>query len=810
MAARVQFENELRQKLAQKSTAHVSEETVLVRAFKYFDLDNSEAVDFEEWKKALEKIGMVLPSDKIMEGFYQYYDTDHSGSLDYKEFAASITGQNESKSPTKTGAAPASAGRREGEEAVLKLRERLAARGGRGIIGLARQFKIMDDDNSKELDMQEFTKALRDYRVDLTNPDIQALFKYVDRNRSGAIDYDEFLRAVMGPMNNARKALVAKAFDKLDADGSGVLDITDVKKFYNAKGHPDVKSGKKTEDEVLGEFLETFEMHHNLGGGRNDRSVTREEFDEYYNNISMSIDNDQYFELMMNNAWKLTEAPAYTKNKAWRGEEDSKRAPASRQGGRPQPAENAAPAVPRGAEDIFDRFRSKLAARGARGIIGIQRQFKIMDDDNSHSLSLSEFKKGCKDFRVELSDQDMAKLFNAIDRDRSGVVDYDELIRAIRGPMNEGRKRIVKQAWNKLDRDGSGIIDINDLRGVYDAKGHPDVRSGKKTEDEILGEFLETFETHHNMSDLSQRDRKVSMEEFEEYYNNVSASIDDDRYFDLMMTNAWKLGEQAPKQAAWRGDTDVGPGRGRGGPRRPDSSSGGPKAGSRSGNAPEKQVVAGGPVEALLDLLREKLASRGARGFIGMSRQFKIMDDDGSKCLNMAEFVKAVRDFRVNLTEQDSRRLFAHMDADHSGEIDYEEFVHRVRGPMNNARKQLVTQAFNKLDKNGNGVVELEDIKGVYNASKHPDVRAGKKTEDDILCEFLDTFETHHALYKENTRDFRVTLDEFMEYYAHVSASIDDDRYFDLMMKNSWNFEGKTYQKGWADDGTSPAKKSRK
>ena len=33
--------------------------------------------------------------------------------------------------------------------------------------------------------------------------------------------------------------------------------------------------------------------------------------------------------------------------------------------------------------------------------------------------------------------------------------------------------------------------------GVYTAKMHPDVRSGKKTEDEVLGEFLDTFEVHH-------------------------------------------------------------------------------------------------------------------------------------------------------------------------------------------------------------------------------------------------------------------------------------------------------------------------
>lgn len=39
-----------------------------------------------------------------------------------------------------------------------------------------------------------------------------------------------------------------------------------------------------------------------------DHIVTLEEFEEYYNNISSSIDNDQYFELMINNAWKLNES----------------------------------------------------------------------------------------------------------------------------------------------------------------------------------------------------------------------------------------------------------------------------------------------------------------------------------------------------------------------------------------------------------------------------------------------------------------------------------------------------------------------
>jgi len=53
-----------------------------------------------------------------------------------------------------------------------------------------------------------------------------------------------------------------KAFAIMDCDKSGVIDIEDIRQKYNAKMHPDVKSGKKTEDEILFEFLDTFEQHH--------------------------------------------------------------------------------------------------------------------------------------------------------------------------------------------------------------------------------------------------------------------------------------------------------------------------------------------------------------------------------------------------------------------------------------------------------------------------------------------------------------------------------------------------------------------
>jgi Ca2+-binding EF-hand superfamily protein len=122
-----------------------------------------------------------------------------------------------------------------------------------------------------------------------------------------------------------------------------------------------------------------------------------------------------------------------------------------------------------------------------------------MDDDNSRSLSINEYKKACRDYRFDLSDTEIEKAFVAFDRNGDGSIDYDEFLRSVRGSMNNFRKKFVDQAFNKMDKDGNGYLDINDIKGVYNARFHPEVKAGKKTEDEVLLEFLETFEAHHNL-----------------------------------------------------------------------------------------------------------------------------------------------------------------------------------------------------------------------------------------------------------------------------------------------------------------------
>jgi Ca2+-binding EF-hand superfamily protein len=188
--------------------------------------------------------------------------------------------------------------------------------------------------------------------------------------------------------------------------------------------------------------------------------------------------------------------------------------------------------------------------------MGLSKKFKIADDNGNGTLDVQEFNKAMHDFRMGLNPAQCKIAFGVFDRDGSGEITYDEFLRSIRGRMNPTREALARKAFKIMDKDGSGKLDMNDIRGVYDAKNHPDVKSGKKTEDEILGEFLDTFEAHYadQKGHEDSRDGVITMDEWLEYYNNVSMSVDTDDYFTAMMTSAWNLDGKRVTKKGWGGE----------------------------------------------------------------------------------------------------------------------------------------------------------------------------------------------------------------------------------------------------------------
>jgi len=188
--------------------------------FKYFDIYDRGTVTFPDFLRTIEKIGLYYPPSDL-QPLFEAYDTDQSGSLDYKEFSAILFGNRETLKGQQVKRLPQTPANSQ-EYVSISLtnlfyslsnlldafRKKVTQRGARGLIGLARMFRIMDDDNSKTLSRAEFEKACRDFKTEMSSEDIGNIFAAFDVNRDGQIQYEEFVRVIRGEMSQYRMQLV--------------------------------------------------------------------------------------------------------------------------------------------------------------------------------------------------------------------------------------------------------------------------------------------------------------------------------------------------------------------------------------------------------------------------------------------------------------------------------------------------------------------------------------------------------------------------------------------------------------------------
>ena len=295
---------------------------------------------------------------------------------------------------------------------------------------------------------------------------------------------------------------------------------------------------------------------------------------------------------------------------------------------------------PQHVEMVLESLRVALRRRGAEGIQGLARNFKICDTNRSGKLDTDEVRKCLRLCQIQLEEDDFEALLAHLDSDNDREVDYDEFLKAVRGRMPASRRKLVVSVFGAIDANGKqdGNLDIEDIKGAFDAKMHPEVKAGKRSESSVLTEMLTNFEGKRG-----NRDGTVTLEEWVAYYEELSASIEHDDHFTLMVTGAW--------------------------------SNLFPPMGGLALPVPKATV------DQLEKVLKEAIRTRstGTSETKAVEKVFRDFDADNSRCVSFDEFCKAMERFGLSAggscTTESILALFERYDPDGSGELSYDEFV---------------------------------------------------------------------------------------------------------------------------------------
>ena len=180
--------------------------------------------------------------------------------------------------------------------------------------------------------------------------------------------------------------------------------------------------------------------------------------------------------------------------------------------------------------------------------------------------------------------------------------------------------------------------------------------------------------------------------------------------------------------------------------------------------------------------------TKGSHFIFSFQRRLSLYDFTHSSMISLDNFLYISSSFNFNLTPEELELIFNFFDKEKKGSINYNNLIQAIIGQITPNRENVIKNIFESFNKDNNGNVSLNELKTLFNASKHPDVINQKRSRGEIYGEFLDNIETYKE-YLENMRGIytsNLSLEDFINFYQIIGVDIEDDKIFEFMINNCW------------------------
>jgi hypothetical protein len=162
---------------------------------------------------------------------------------------------------------------------------------------------------------------------------------------------------------------------------------------------------------------------------------------------------------------------------------------------------------------------------------------------HSNKINFEEFDNLTQTYKLNISKNEKKTIFNYFDFNNSNEIFYDKLIKLICGNLNNFRLNIVINIFNNFNLNSNKKISIKNILNYYNKNNHPDFINGKKNSEEIFCDFIDMINIFKEYKEFlyNKKFDFWNLNDFVDFYTQVSLGITDDSYFEVLMKSVWNF-----------------------------------------------------------------------------------------------------------------------------------------------------------------------------------------------------------------------------------------------------------------------------